>query len=62
MVEAGFSQKRKKLGNFFGPFFGLPTSAFLGSIDPDRRAETLEVTEWIEVMHRFRKLIATPQK
>lgn len=56
IINAGFSQKRKKLGNFFGKFFGLKPNELLGEIDPNRRAETLEVAEWIEITKRFTKL------
>ncbi len=53
VVNAGFSQKRKKLGNFLGSSFGIPAEQLLGDIDPHRRAETLEITEWIAITERF---------
>ena len=56
VVNAGFSQKRKKLGNFLGKFFGFESAKILGNVDPERRAETLNIDEWIEITHNFQKL------
>jgi len=53
VINAGFSQRRKKTGNYFGQFFGLPTSKLLGGIDPDRRAETFTLKEWIKITKNF---------
>ncbi len=47
VVHAGFGSKRKKLGNVIGSFFGIEAGKILGDIDPNRRAETLDVGEWI---------------
>lgn len=48
-INAGFSEKRKKLGNFLGKFFGVESSMLLGDIDLNRRAETLSLDEWMAV-------------
>jgi 16S rRNA (adenine1518-N6/adenine1519-N6)-dimethyltransferase len=53
VVHAGFSSKRKKLGNVIGSFFGIESNKILGNIDPNRRAETLNVDEWIDVTKNF---------
>ncbi len=55
VVHAGFSSKRKKLGNVMGSFFGIDAKKILGDIDPNRRAETLGVEEWIEIVKNFRQ-------
>lgn len=57
VVNAGFSQKRKKIGNFIGKFFGLASADLLGTIDRERRAETLNIEDWIQITKNFRKLI-----
>ncbi len=57
VVNAGFSEKRKKLGNVLGKFFGVEPKKLLGNIDPNRRAETLEIEEWIEITKNFRETI-----
>ena len=54
VVNAGFSQKRKKLGNFIGKFFGTKPETLLGKIDPNRRAETLSIQEWKEVANNLK--------
>jgi 16S rRNA (adenine1518-N6/adenine1519-N6)-dimethyltransferase len=53
VVHAGFSEKRKKLGNVLPKFFGMSKSKLLGNIDPNRRAETLTVEEWESITHNF---------
>lgn len=55
VVQAGFSERRKKLGNHIGTFFGLPSQKLLGDISPETRAEDLSIEEWIEITHNFRK-------
>ncbi|MCK5460990.1 ribosomal RNA small subunit methyltransferase A [Candidatus Gracilibacteria bacterium] len=57
VVNAGFSQKRKKLGNFIGKFFGLSPKDLLGTVNPDRRAETLNIKDWIQITKNFKKLM-----
>lgn len=57
VVNAGFSRKRKKLANVLGAFFGVESAKLLGSIDGNRRAETLNVDEWLEIMRNFQKHI-----
>jgi len=55
VLHAGFSRKRKKLGNVIGPSLGISSDILLGDIDPNRRAETLSVSEWITITHNFQK-------
>lgn len=60
LVKAGFSEKRKQLGN---SLLGLSTSGkeevaeMLGSvgINPERRAETLSLEEWRKIYKEFYK-------
>lgn len=56
VVQAGFSQKRKKIGNYIGGYFGLSTEKLLEGIDHNRRAETLSVDEWIQITYNFRRI------
>ncbi len=56
VVQAGFAEKRKKLANHLGKFFGCNSSDLLGNIDGDKRAETLEIEEWIEIARNFQKI------
>ncbi len=56
IVNAGFSQKRKKIGNHIGKFFGIESSKLLGNIDSNRRAETLNIEDWIAIMKNFQKI------
>ena len=56
VVNGGFSEKRKKIGNVIGKFFGFSSADLLGDIDPNRRAETLDVPEWLEITKNFQKL------
>jgi 16S rRNA (adenine1518-N6/adenine1519-N6)-dimethyltransferase len=56
VVNAGFSEKRKKVGNVLGRFFGIPVKELLGDIDPNRRAETLSIEEWLDITEKFRNL------
>lgn len=51
LAHAGFSQKRKTLRNALSAGLGLPSSETekllaTAEIDPQRRAETLSITEW----------------
>ena len=51
LAHAGFSQKRKTLRNALSAGLGLPASETekllaTAEIDPQRRAETLSITEW----------------
>ncbi|MCF7905635.1 16S rRNA (adenine(1518)-N(6)/adenine(1519)-N(6))-dimethyltransferase RsmA [Candidatus Gracilibacteria bacterium] len=55
VLHAGFSRKRKKIGNVLGPCLGIPSEVLLGNIDPNRRAETLSVPEWITITQNFQK-------
>ncbi|MBT3349266.1 ribosomal RNA small subunit methyltransferase A [bacterium] len=55
VVNAGFSERRKKLKNSFEKFFGFPAEKILGSIDGNRRGETLDIAEWIEIAENFVK-------
>lgn len=55
VINAGFSQKRKKIGNYIGSFFGVSSQLLLQDIDPNKRAETLSVEEWEKITYNFRK-------
>ncbi len=56
MVNAGFHERRKKLKNSLPKFFGDDPTPLLKGIDGDRRAETLDINEWIILTENFRKL------
>ena len=54
IVRAGFGQKRKQVANSIAARFGLPKTDVEGwlrraGIEPDRRAQTLTVAEWVAV-------------
>lgn len=58
LVRAGFSQRRKRLANALADALGVPKSVVeerlaAAGIDPDRRAETLSVEEWLAVQRSF---------
>lgn len=53
VVHGGLSNKRKKIGNYIGGYFGTTNDLLLGDIDPNRRAEGFTVDEWITVMRNF---------
>ena len=57
VVNAGFSEKRKKLGNVLGKFFGIPSEKLLGTIDPNLRAEVLEIEDWKEITKNFQTYV-----
>ena len=54
IVNAGFCERRKKLRNSLPKFFGDDPTPLLKGIDGDRRAETLDITEWITMTENFR--------
>lgn len=56
MVNAGFCERRKKLKNALVKFFGEDPTKLLKGIDGDRRAETLDIGEWITLTENFRTL------
>lgn len=56
MVNAGFCERRKKLKNALVKFFGEDPTKLLDGIDGDRRAETLDIGEWITLTENFRKM------
>lgn len=56
VVNAGFSEKRKKLGNVLPKFFGVGKVDILGKVDPDLRAETLSIANWMHITENFQKL------
>lgn len=58
MVNAGFCERRKKLKNALVKFFGEDPTPLLKGIDGDRRAETLDIGEWITLTKNF-KIINT---
>jgi 16S rRNA (adenine1518-N6/adenine1519-N6)-dimethyltransferase len=50
LVSLGFSQKRKTLANNLKAAYPEPTAALADAgIDPKRRAETLELSEWLRL-------------
>jgi 16S rRNA (adenine1518-N6/adenine1519-N6)-dimethyltransferase len=54
VVRAGFSEKRKQIGNTLASGLGLPTERVVEQlrqvgVDPTRRAETLALQEWEQV-------------
>jgi 16S rRNA (adenine1518-N6/adenine1519-N6)-dimethyltransferase len=54
IVNAGFRHKRKQLANSIADEFGMPKSAVaawlrVAGIDPMRRAQTLDVAEWVAI-------------
>lgn len=55
VVNAGFRQKRKMLSNSLAKSLGIEPEKILGDIDPNRRAETLTIEEWIQVAENFKK-------
>lgn len=61
-INAGFSEKRKKLGNFLGRFFGVESIQLLGEIDPNRRAETLFLEEWKTITRNLTAVPASKQQ
>ncbi len=55
VVNAGFSEKRKKISNVLGKFFGIESHLLLGDIDGGLRAEVLEVSDWVKITKNFIK-------
>jgi 16S rRNA (adenine1518-N6/adenine1519-N6)-dimethyltransferase len=58
LVEAVFQFRRKQLGGALGRIAGVSSEAAAkrlraGGIDPERRAQTLTLSEWEDVYHRF---------
>ncbi|MBX6341132.1 MAG: 16S rRNA (adenine(1518)-N(6)/adenine(1519)-N(6))-dimethyltransferase RsmA [Thermomicrobiaceae bacterium] len=63
LVRAGFAQRRKRLGNALAVGLDLPKAEVeeglaSAGIDPDRRAETLAVDEWVRAERAFHGLLA----
>ncbi len=56
VVNAGFSERRKKLKNTLSKFFGIPAEQLLRNIDGELRAEVLEINDWIEITKNFQKI------
>lgn len=59
VVRAGFSQRRKRLANALASGLGWSKPAvedvlLAAGIDPDRRAETLTIAEWIAVQRALK--------
>ncbi|TSC64035.1 MAG: 16S rRNA (adenine1518-N6/adenine1519-N6)-dimethyltransferase [Parcubacteria group bacterium Gr01-1014_106] len=55
LVRAGFSQKRKTLANALAATYRIPAEATAkrvreAGIDPSRRAQTLSIPEWIQLL------------
>ena len=64
VIKAGFLHKRKTLRNSLskGLAWSPAKAAELlsaASIDPQRRAETLSLEEWLEVTHQYNKIISS---
>ena len=60
LIKAGFSQKRKKLRNSISAGMRMSTSEtekmlVAAGVDPQRRAETLSLEEWKELIIKFRR-------
>lgn len=60
LLKAGFLHKRKTLRNSLSKGLGLPPELVVsllneGGIDPGRRAETLSISEWIELTSAYDK-------
>jgi 16S rRNA (adenine1518-N6/adenine1519-N6)-dimethyltransferase len=53
VVNAGFSEKRKKLSNSIGKYFGINSEILLGDIDGTKRAETLNINDWKKIAKNF---------
>ncbi|HMS11235.1 MAG TPA: 16S rRNA (adenine(1518)-N(6)/adenine(1519)-N(6))-dimethyltransferase, partial [Pyrinomonadaceae bacterium] len=50
LVSSGFSQKRKTIANNLKAGYPEPNIALAhAGIDPKRRAETLELSEWLRL-------------
>lgn len=61
VIKAGFLHKRKTLRNSLSKGLGWPPAKAAdllsaASVDPQRRAETLGLEEWIEVTHQYDKI------
>jgi 16S rRNA (adenine1518-N6/adenine1519-N6)-dimethyltransferase len=62
LIKAGFSQKRKTIRNALKAGLGWPTNQVeelltLADIDPTRRAETLNISEWATMCSSFNLLV-----
>jgi 16S rRNA (adenine1518-N6/adenine1519-N6)-dimethyltransferase len=62
LVRAGFAQRRKRLDNSIAAALGLDKQVVAGAIirtgiEPSRRAETLDVDDWVRMHASFRGLI-----
>ncbi|PID70053.1 ribosomal RNA small subunit methyltransferase A [bacterium DOLZORAL124_38_8] len=55
VVNAGFHEKRKKLGNSIGKYFGVSPSLLMGTVNENLRAEDLTIEDWIEITKNFQK-------
>jgi 16S rRNA (adenine1518-N6/adenine1519-N6)-dimethyltransferase len=62
LVRAGFAQRRKRLDNSIGSALGIKKSVVADSIneagiEPSRRAETLDVEDWVRLFGSCRELL-----
>ena len=55
VVNAGFQEKRKKIGNSLRRFFGIDSKLLLGEIDENLRPENLSVTDWQKIAENFQQ-------
>lgn len=62
VVKAGFTHNRKTLRNSLSKGLGWPTDRtermlIAAGIDPNRRAETIKMEEWLELTRHYDKII-----
>ena len=62
VVNAGFHEKRKKLGNSIGKYFGVSPKLLMGNVDGNLRAEELKIEDWIEITKNFCKNVKVAPK
>jgi 16S rRNA (adenine1518-N6/adenine1519-N6)-dimethyltransferase len=62
LVRAGFSQRRKRLDNSIASALNVPKAAvaealIAAGIEPSRRAETLDVDDWVALFNKANELL-----
>ncbi|MEX2425620.1 MAG: 16S rRNA (adenine(1518)-N(6)/adenine(1519)-N(6))-dimethyltransferase RsmA [Thermomicrobiaceae bacterium] len=62
LVKAGFSQRRKRLDNSIASSLrvakaDVSEALVLGGLDPSRRAETFDVSEWVQLFHHSGEIL-----
>jgi len=63
VVHAGFAQRRKRLANALAAGLGIPkddaeAALCAAGIDPSRRAETLQLEEWLALYRELRERVS----